>query len=83
MIADLEEAEDTLLFSSGMSAATAVIDHLEQLERLDQEYQKLRKELLMSPNAKRIIDAIIYNFNTRISWKAQQIFIETYDHDDN
>lgn len=45
----------------------AVIDHLEQLERLDQEYQKLRKELLMSPNAKRIIDAIIYNFNTRIS----------------
>ena len=30
MIADLEEAKDTLLFSSGMSAATAVIDHLEE-----------------------------------------------------
>lgn len=29
MIADLEEADDTLLFSSGMSAATAVIDHLD------------------------------------------------------
>jgi len=28
MIADLEEAEDTLLFSSGLSAANAVIDHL-------------------------------------------------------
>ena len=30
MIADLEEAKDTLLFSSGMSAATAVIEHLEE-----------------------------------------------------
>ena len=30
MITDLEEAKDTLLFSSGMSAATAVIDHLEE-----------------------------------------------------
>ena len=30
MIADLEEAKDTLLFSSGMSAATAVIDHLQE-----------------------------------------------------
>jgi len=30
MIADLEDATDTLLFSSGMSAATAVIDHLDQ-----------------------------------------------------
>ena len=30
IIADLEEATETLLFSSGMSAATAVIDHLEE-----------------------------------------------------
>ncbi|MDA1238467.1 MAG: aminotransferase class V-fold PLP-dependent enzyme [Proteobacteria bacterium] len=30
MIADLEDATDSLLFSSGMSAATAVIDHLDQ-----------------------------------------------------
>ena len=30
MIADLEEAKETLLFSSGMSAATAVIDTLNQ-----------------------------------------------------
>ena len=29
LITDLENAEDTLLFSSGMSAATAVIEHLE------------------------------------------------------
>ena len=42
-------------------------DHLQQLDQLDQEYQVLREELLASPNAKRIIDAIIYNFNTRIS----------------
>ena len=42
-------------------------DHLQQLHQLDQEYQMLREELLASPNAKRIIDAIIYNFNTRIS----------------
>ena len=42
-------------------------DHLQQLDQLDQEYQMLREELLASPNAKRIIDAIIYNFNTRIS----------------
>lgn len=41
--------------------------HLQQLHQLDQEYQMLREELLASPNAKRIINAIIYNFNTRIS----------------
>lgn len=42
-------------------------DHLQKLDQLDQEYEMLREELLASPNAQRIIEAIIYNFNTRIS----------------
>jgi hypothetical protein len=59
-------------------------DHLQQLDQLDQEYQMLREELLASPNAKRIIDAIIYNFNTRISLLEElSVFnsskLETYE----
>jgi hypothetical protein len=46
-------------------------DALQQLDRLDGEYQKLKTELIKSGNDKRVISAMIQNFQSRIDLLEQ------------
>ncbi|WP_010519747.1 hypothetical protein [Croceivirga radicis] len=44
-----------------------VDDTLEQLQKLEKDYQKLEKELVNGGNSKLILNAMIINFETRIT----------------
>jgi hypothetical protein len=41
-------------------------DAIKQLDRLELEYQKLKEDLIKSGNDKRVISAMIQNFQSRI-----------------
>lgn len=62
----IEEQVKLLEAEKNPSTSVLVTDTLEELQKLERDYEKLEEELLEGGNSKHILSAMITNFQTRI-----------------